>query len=75
MKEMVNHPEHYQREGRKECIEEMLGIYGKYKVIAFCELNAYKYDYRRGLKDGNSEEQDRLKAKWYRDKAEELKGE
>ena len=75
MKNLINHPEYYNRAGRKECIIEMLEKYGKDKVIAFCELNAYKYDYRKGLKDGNTEEQDKQKSKWYQDKAEELKGE
>lgn len=72
--EMVNHPQHYKRAGRKECIDEMTEVFGIEKVITFCELNSYKYYYRRGLKEGNSEDQDKKKAEWYKHKAEELRG-
>lgn len=68
--EKVNHPQHYNRPGRKECIEEMLDIYGPEKVSAFCELNAYKYRYRAGLK-GNKDE-DLKKADWYLKKMNEI---
>lgn len=68
--EKVNHPKHYNRPGRKECIEEMLDIYGPEKVSAFCELNAYKYRYRAGLK-GNKDE-DLKKADWYLKKMNEI---
>ena len=46
----VDHPAHYKRKGRRECIDEMIEIYGPKDVIAFCELNAFKYEYRAGLK-------------------------
>ena len=69
--EKVNHPKHYNRPGRKECIEEMLDIYGSEKVLAFCELNAYKYKYRAGLK--GSKKEDLEKAEWYLNKKMELK--
>lgn len=65
----VNHPGHYNIPGRKECIEEMLDVYGAEKVKAFCELNAYKYRYRHTLKGG---EEDLKKAAWYDKKKEEL---
>lgn len=68
--EKVNHPAHYNMAGRKECIEEMLEKFGIEKVIAFCELNEYKYQYRHSLKNG---EEDLRKAEWYRNKAEELR--
>jgi len=58
----INHPEHYNIPGRKECIDEMLEKFGVEKVRAFCELNAYKYRYRHELKNGN---EDLEKAKWY----------
>lgn len=58
----INHPEHYNIPGRKECIDEMLEKFGVEKVRAFCELNAYKYRYRHELKNGN---EDLDKAKWY----------
>lgn len=65
----VNHPKHYNIPGRKECITEMLEMYGADKVKAFCELNAYKYRYRHTLKGG---EEDLKKAAWYDKKKEEL---
>lgn len=65
----VNHPAHYKKEGRKECIEEMLEIYGVEAVKNFCLLNAYKYKYRHDLKNG---EEDLQKAKWYELKYIEL---
>ena len=66
----VNHPAHYNIPGRKECIEEMLDIFGTEKLQAFCELNAYKYRYRHTLKNGD---QDLEKAKWYELKNSMLK--
>lgn len=65
----VNHPVHYNIPGRKECIAEMLEVYGAEKVKAFCELNAYKYRYRHTLKGGA---EDLQKAAWYDKKKEEL---
>ena len=65
MNEKVNHPSHYQREGKKECIEEIKEKYGDYITCIFCLTNAYKYLYRAGAKEGNSAEQDIAKAKWY----------
>jgi NTP pyrophosphatase (non-canonical NTP hydrolase) len=58
----VNHPGHYNIPGRKECIEEMLDLFGYEKVEAFCELNSYKYRYRHELKNG---QEDLDKAKNY----------
>ena len=72
MSDNVNHPSHYQQEGRKECIVEMEEKFGVKAVYWFCKLNAYKYRYRAGNKDGNSAEQDEAKAKWYDKKAEEM---
>ena len=70
MKELVNHPEHYRAQGRKECIEEMIDEFGVDAVIIFCELNVFKYRYRHELKGG---EVDLQKAQWYENKAKELK--
>jgi ABC-type oligopeptide transport system ATPase subunit len=69
--ENVNHPAHYQKEGRKECIEEMLEKFGVEAVKHFCLLNAYKYEYRHELKGGN---EDIEKARWYMNKFHELGG-
>ena len=63
--EHVNHPQHYQREGRKECIVEMQDRFGSYITIIFDLTNAYKYLYRVGLKENNSIEQEIQKARWY----------
>lgn len=58
----VNHPGHYNAPGRKECIVEMLEKFGSEKVQTFCELNAYKYQYRHEMKNG---QEDLDKAAWY----------
>ena len=70
-KNNVSHPKHYCIEGRRECIEELEQDYGETVARIFCLTNAYKYLYRCGLKDGNSQEQDIEKAKWYYNKANE----
>lgn len=70
MGDNVNHPQHYQREGRKECIVEMIEEFGALAVYYFCRVNAFKYEYRAGLK-GDAEE-DLKKAQWYNDYAESL---
>ena len=58
---LVIHPEHYNKEGRKECWEEMIDKFGPMAVAIFDVLSAYKYQYRAGEKDGNPEEQDKAK--------------
>ena len=65
MGRLVDHPSHYNAEGRKECIVEMEEKYGFVATATFCLLSAYKYLYRAGEKEGNSEAQDVAKAKWY----------
>lgn len=69
--DMVNHPSHYNLPDRKECIDEMIDIYGLKDVAKWCEITAYKYKYRAGHK--GSEVEDMNKAEWYMDKARELK--
>ena len=69
----INHPNYYKNKNSRECIEEMIILFGKKAVINFCKLNAYKYKYRAGNKNGNSEEKDLAKANWYLDYAERLK--
>ena len=44
--DMVNHPSHYNLPNRKECIDEMIDIYGLKDVAKWCEITAYKYKYR-----------------------------
>lgn len=60
-KELVIHPEHYNKDGRKECWDEMIDKFGPMAVAIFDCLSAYKYKYRAGDKDGNPEEQDMAK--------------
>lgn len=72
-KEQVNHPAHYNIPGRKECIEEMIDEWGSELTAIWCEMTAYKYEYRAGLKDGNSKEQDMAKRDWYLHKAMEIR--
>ena len=71
MSDKVNHPKHYNIPGRKECIEEMIDLFGVEAVKIFCELNAYKYRYRHELKNGS---EDLAKAEWYMNKFRELEG-
>lgn len=63
----VNHPNHYNLPGKKECIEQMLEDYGFYITMMFCLTNAYKYLYRAGEKLGESFQEDIQKARWYYD--------
>ena len=71
--ELVNHPAHYNTPGRKECIEEMVDKWGAEQTAKWCEMTAYKYEYRAGEKGGNPKEQDMKKRQWYLDKAKELR--
>ena len=70
-KEMVNHPSHYCRPDRKECIDEMIDLYGVEATEQWCRMTAYKYHYRMGLKDDIAQEVG--KAEWYEHKADELR--
>ena len=65
----VNHPKHYQ--GKHECIDEMIAMFGVEAVKHFCMCNVYKYRYRASAKNG---QEDLDKADWYMDKLMELVG-
>jgi hypothetical protein len=65
---MVNHPPHYTHSG-KECIDEMILIFGRERVKAFCLCNAWKYRKRALFKN---KEEDIAKSDWYIAKYEEL---
>lgn len=65
--ENVNHPEHYQ--GKHECIDEMVALFGVEAVKAFCRCNVYKYRFRSNRKGG---QEDLDKADWYMEKLMEL---
>jgi hypothetical protein len=58
--EKVNHPEHYQ--GKNECIDVMIAMFGKEAVKHFCMCNSYKYRYRADRKNGD---EDIKKAEFY----------
>lgn len=59
----VDHPAHYQ--GEYECIDLMREIYGDEAVRNFCIINAYKYRFRAGKKQGETAQSDLDKADWY----------
>lgn len=67
--EMVDHPKHY-KNGKFECIDVMVEIFGIEATQHFCLLNAFKYNWRCKQK-GNTME-DVKKANWYLEKYEEL---
>ena len=69
-KEQVNHPAHYNSYS-VEVIDMMIRIWGINKTITFCEMNAFKYRMRIGLKDNT--EQDLKEEQWYLNKAIELR--
>lgn len=73
-KEMINHPIHYQglevNGTNVECIDAMEGLKGWYNTAIFCELNAFKYNWRVGGKDMIPQELGKIA--WYGDKAKEL---
>ena len=70
--EYVNSPQHYSNLS-VEVWEMMLKIWGKEAFIKHCEMCAFKYRQRLGLKPDQSIEIDLEKAKWYENKAKELK--
>lgn len=65
-------PNHYKQRD-KETWEQMLEIWGKDAFIKHCEITAFKYIQRLGKKPNNSIEQDLEKARWYLNKAYDLK--
>ena len=69
-KEMVNSPSHY-NQGNIECIDAMISAFGEYSTAEFCKINAFKYLWRLGHKDDETQEIGKIK--WYLDKYLELK--
>ena len=65
-------PQHY-KQGDKETWEKMVDIWGKEAFIKHCEITAFKYIQRLGAKPNNSIDNDLEKARWYLNKAYELK--
>ena len=66
----VNHPNHYNREGAIECLDEMRIVFGVDALMDFCLLNAWKYRYRAADKNGS---EDIAKSDFYMNKYKELK--
>ena len=64
VQDAISHPTHYKAHA-KECIVEMLILFGVDNFIAFCQMNAWKYRYRAGNKVNNSADQDNAKADRY----------
>ena len=60
-KDNVNHPSHY-NDGKYECIDVMMDVFGAEAVATFCKLNAFKYVWRSDKKNGK---EDLAKARWY----------
>lgn len=71
MSEQVNHPDHYNNYS-VEVIDMMIAIYGKEDVAKFCEINAFKYRMRAGIKIANSYREDFKKEAWYLNMKKEL---
>ena len=74
MSDKVNHPKHY-NDYPLEVIDMMIKIWGKAKVADYCEINAFKYRMRVGVKslDLAKIQEDYDKEKWYLNKAKELR--
>lgn len=62
--DLIDHPNHYNKYS-VEVIEMMTRIFGAERTAIFCELNAFKYRMRMGLKSGNDLNQDFEKEQWY----------
>ena len=65
-------PSHYQNSSI-EVIDMMLAIWGEEALINYCEITAFKYRMRMGLKPDQPIERDMQKCIWYENKAKELR--
>ena len=54
--DMVQHPNHYGAGNGLQCIEAMLQTFGKYTLMSFCKLNAFKYIWRSDHKGKDQKE-------------------
>ena len=61
--DMVNSPPHY-ADSEIECIDAMVAAFGIEAVQNYAKLNAFKYLWRAGKKDG-VQATDLLKSAWY----------
>lgn len=69
---MVDHPAHYNNYS-VEVIDMMQKIWGAEATALWCEMTAFKYRMRLGLKPDNPIEQDLEKEAWYLARANELR--
>lgn len=66
-------PDHY-KQFSYEAIEMMEAIWGKEATALHCEMCAFKYRIRMGVKPDQPIELDMRKVNWYMAKAKELRG-
>lgn len=64
--------EYYSKVNQACCLDSMIERYGLYETAIFCKINAFKYKYRRGNKDGETYESDTEKMQWYMNMYNEL---
>lgn len=72
MKDYVN-PDHYKLCDGRQVWELMIDTFGREAFLNFCDLNVFKYEQRAGKKTTEDSAYDLAKAKWYRDKANEIR--
>lgn len=70
--EMINHPSHYNNYD-VEVIDMIERIWGIELAQKWCEITAFKYRMRLGLKPDNPIRQDLKKEKFYLDKSKHYK--
>lgn len=68
--DMVNKPPHYQPvddgEIQIECLDAMIAAFGRQRVEDYCQIAAFKYQWRAGRKgDWSKEDEDKEKAIFY----------
>ena len=67
----INHPKHYTQYSM-EVIDMMIQIWGVDATVQYCEMNAFKYRMRMGVKDTPIME-DLGKEQWYLNRAKLLR--
>ena len=65
--QVVNSPSHY-LSGEIECIDAMVSAFGEDQVRIYAKINAFKYLWRAGKKQGATDT-DLAKASWYTKRA------
>jgi hypothetical protein len=65
--QVVNSPSHY-LSGDIECIDAMVSAFGEDQVRIYAKINAFKYLWRAGKKEGATDT-DLAKASWYTKRA------